>query len=84
MDATVGNMIYTMFLKHPNFDYSYLREAFIELLVGYKQMALKGEITLEAPLIDEIPSIPLDMNPVIISKSAIVPLFIFTFNACNF
>ena len=50
VDATIGNMINTMFLKHPNCNYSYLREVIIELVTGYKPMAGKGKITLEAPL----------------------------------
>ena len=61
VDDAIGNMIYTMFLKHSNFDYSCLRDAIIELVAGYKQMARKGEITLEAPLNKETPSIPLDV-----------------------
>ena len=49
-----------MFLKHLNLDYSCLREAVIELVVGYNQMAYDIKIELEAPLLDNFPSTPLD------------------------
>ena len=72
MDAVVGNMMYTMFLKHLNFDYSCLRDVVLELVAGYKQIARKGEITLEAPLHNEIPSNPLGMKVVTNSEVAAV------------
>ena len=72
MDVAVGKMIYTMFLKYPNFDYSCLGDEVLELVAGYKQMASKGEITLEAPLNDDIRSILLDMNPTTNSEAAAV------------
>lgn len=58
MNAAVGNMIYTMFLRHPDFDYFCLKEAVIDLVAGYKQVARRGEITLEALMHEEIPSTP--------------------------
>ena len=61
MDAAVGNVIYTTFLKHPDFYYSCLRDVVLELVTGYNQMACKGEINLEATLHNEIPSTPLNM-----------------------
>ena len=54
-------MIYTMFIKYQNFDYSCLSEVVLELVTGYKQMARKWEITLEAPLHEEVPSTPLEI-----------------------
>ena len=46
VDAVTGDMIFTMFLKHPNLDYNCLREAIIELVAVYKQMARDGKIEL--------------------------------------
>lgn len=62
INVAVRNMIYTMFLKHLNFDYSCLGETFLDLVRSYKQKARNGEITLEAHLNDEIPSTPLDVH----------------------
>ena len=73
MEAAVGNMIYTMFLKHLNFDYSCLGETVIELVWGYTQMACKGEITLEALMHEEIPFTPLDSTPAIIPEAVAIP-----------
>ena len=39
IDAAVGDMIFTIFMKYPKFDYSCLGERVIELVIGCKQMA---------------------------------------------
>lgn len=73
MDAVIRNMIYTMFLRHPDFDYSCLGEAVIALDASYKQMARRGEITLKAPMREEIPSTPLESTHANILQDAVVP-----------
>ena len=37
IDTAAGDMIFIIFLKHSNLDYTCLGEAVVELVVGYKQ-----------------------------------------------
>ena len=58
MDVAVKNMIYTIFLKLPNFNYSYLGDVFLELVGSYKQMVARerliGEILINLPVMCDI------------------------------
>ena len=64
IDAAVGDKIFTMFHKHPNFDYSYIGDAAMKLVSRYKQMVHKWKIELEASPLDDVPSTLLEVDVV--------------------